>query len=138
MEKVMAYVARVRSELLALLRSVDPDGWEHAKNLSREDVVSFLVSRPHIMQGISYQILGEAGFGEGAYLQNSRDGEVYRLIRCQVSFDERGLPLTVGLIGVKNGLDNSHANFIGRIDEFTSMETGLQILGSEILDLVDQ
>lgn len=132
----MAYVARVRSELLALLRSVDPDGWEQAKNLSRDDVVSFLVSRPHIMQGISYQILGEAGFGEGAYLQNSRDGEVYRLIRCQVSFDERGLPLTVGLIGVKNGLDNIHANFIGRIDEFTSMETGLQILGSEILDLL--
>lgn len=132
----MALVKRLKTELLALL-SEDPEGLELAKNLPRDELVPFLLARPQIMQGISFRILDEAGFGERSYLQRSRDGVVFRLIRCQVTFDERGLPLTVGLIGVQDGMDEKKAGHIGRIEEFTSMETGLQLLGSELLELLD-
>jgi len=132
----MALVKRMKTELLALLDD-DPVSLEHAKNLSRAELVPFLLARPKVMQAISFRFLTEAGFGEGHYLQRSRDGLIFRLIRCQVTFDERGLPLTVGLIGVQDGLDEKKAGHIGRIEEFTSMETGLQLLGSELLELLD-
>lgn len=66
---------------------------------------------------------------------------VYRLQTRQITYDDRGLPLAVQLVGVPihhvgRDVPLEGPNLIGRLDEFVSMETGKQIHGSELLDLL--
>lgn len=134
MGRLWNYVKRLRSEIMSLMKTHSIDAWDEAQNLKGDELIDFLTNQPLVRHGICFHILGDAGFRENCYVQRLRDGEQFILSRCLIQFDEIGNPLIITLTGVKNETD--HAERIGKIEEFVSMETGYQILPSMIFEML--
>lgn len=147
MDRLKQHVERFMDDLISLLKITDPTAWEAGKELfegsaDRDQLaVDYLIGQPVILQNISQRALCAAGFSESSFVQRISNGGVYRLQSRQITYDDRGLPLAVQLVGVPvhhvgRDVPPEGPNLIGRLDEFVSMETGKQIHGSELLDLL--
>lgn len=93
------YVKKIRTELMAMLKYVDPDSWAEIASKSESHQVEAIVKHPRVRECISYHLLSQVGFGPGSYVQHRRTREIYHVAYAVVSPDQNGNPFLVVLYG---------------------------------------
>lgn len=127
------YVKKIRTELLAMLRYVDPDSWAAIASKNKNEQLKAIVEHPRIRECISYHLLSQAGFGMGAHVQHRLTRDVYLVAYAIVSPDPDGNPFHVVLYGSRqHAPESTSPGLIGRLEEFVAMSTGLNVLPGDL------
>ena len=129
------YVKKVRRELLAVLKHFDAMAWEAICKLDESEQVAAISKHPAIRECISYHLLSQAGFGPESYVEHRRTRSVYIVSYAIISTDPEGNPFHVVLYGKPESAPvTSSPGVIGRLEEFVSMTTGLNVLPGDLFN----
>ncbi|MDT3722434.1 hypothetical protein [Pseudomonas oryzihabitans] len=130
------YLSKLRPELLAMVRAVEPALWERIRDATEEEQVNALANSYAVMQGISHQALGQAGFEQGSLIQRRGEQRIYCLQIIKIDWDARGRPERIFFYGHDSSKGNAQMDLLGKSSEFTSMRTGLCIDGPDLLRFI--
>lgn len=130
------FLSKLRPELLAMVRAVEPALWETIRDATEEEQLNALANSYAVMQGISHQALGQAGFEQGSLVQRRGEQRIYRLQIIKIDWDARGRRERIFFYGHASSQGSVQTDLLGRSSEFTSMRTGLCIDGPELLRLI--
>ncbi len=96
-----------------------------------------LFAHPEVSTGIAYHLLSQAGFGSDAMVQHRITRKIFCVAHSMLSLGPDHRPVQVLLYGSEQGLPQEESPvLLGRLEDFVSMQTGLNILPRDLFDLV--
>lgn len=120
-----------------MVKHKDPESWSRISKLKLGEQVTALFELPIVSSGIAYHLLSQAGFGAGAMVQHRLTKHIYTLEHTMITLDENRYPVHVTLYGNDESLNGMREPLnIGRLEDFVSMQTGLNILPGDLFELI--
>lgn len=141
-DRLIPYIERCRAELMAMLRHTNAELWSELSCQSKKKQCLALSRQPEVCSGITHQLLDVAGFGPGSLVQRKSDLQVCAVSFVQVMLDGDCLPMNVWLYGTLDlarrepSAKAPAAEYLGRMEDFVSMSTGINIIPAELFDLL--
>lgn len=131
-----SYVAKCRSELLALIKHVDEAGWTRISSCPVDEQIVLISNHPEVRAGIAHHLLSQAGFDPGSIIQHRSTREMFHLSYPIISLDSEGIPVHVVMYGRTVGKETMSPGYLGRLEEFVSTSSGIHIVPAQLFKLI--